>query len=121
MVIVDPHPLPMSPGAAAAAGVPGTAGVVATAGASRVQRPEKSAGGCAATAAGRTAANQSARSDSTRISSALPRLDRRHARAGERQPHQVLAPNYFAREDVLDLVDDLFPHRGLIDLPEQVR
>ncbi len=27
MVIVDPHPLPISPGAAAAAGVPGTAGV----------------------------------------------------------------------------------------------
>ena len=59
MVIVDPQPLPMSPGAAAAAGVPGTAGVVATAGASSVHRPEKSAGGCAGRAAG-TAVRQSA-------------------------------------------------------------
>jgi hypothetical protein len=40
MFIVGPHPLPMSPGAAAAAGVPGTAGVEEIAGASSVQRPE---------------------------------------------------------------------------------
>src|SRR6187455_2428339 len=47
MVIVDPQPLPMSPGAAAAAGVPGTAAVVAIAGGTSVQFPEKSTGACA--------------------------------------------------------------------------
>jgi hypothetical protein len=53
MVIVGPHPLPMSPGAAATAGVPGTAGVELTFGASSVHRPEKSAAGCAKIAAER--------------------------------------------------------------------
>ena len=58
MTIVDPHPLPMSPGADAAAGVPGIAGVNATAGISSVQRPEKSAGGCSGNVAGRTTVSQ---------------------------------------------------------------
>ena len=57
----------MSPGAAAAAGVPGTAGVDAIAGASSVHRPEKSGGGCAGSAAKRMAVSQSAANEDRRI------------------------------------------------------
>src|SRR5262245_35654734 len=53
--------------------------------------------------------------------SSLPRLDRRYARTAHAEPHQVFTPDHAALEHLLDLVDDLFADRGLVDLREQVR
>src|SRR5262245_13117800 len=102
MVSADPQPLPMSPGAAAAAGVPGTAAVVAIAGASSVHLPEKSVAGCAASDAQNTAANDVTRN--VRIIDSLLLL-RRHIRIRRIRRHMRIA---LGRRDelVVDAIGD---------------
>jgi hypothetical protein len=42
-------------------------------------------------------------------------------RSGERELHFVFAPDDFALEHLLDLVNDLLPYPRLVDLSEEMR
>src|SRR6185503_13520901 len=111
IVIGEPQPLPMSP-VAAAAGVPGTAAVVAIAGTSSVHRPEKSAGACADVVAMSTTTD----ADAIRACRNISLHFLRHIRIGRVRRHiRILL--HRRRELVDDAIGDaLYPRIRVLDI-----